>query len=182
MNWLMRLLFCICLIFFGYKAIAAEFGGDYQGIFAFYDAIPFILLIVATIAIFAIDFTQYREYSRWYQFASTFIGAVMCLIVVGRIIYKNSIANDETLFTVRNQAGAQYVMEFEFKEKNNFRVRETDMFGNTTYYGKYSRNSNRITILRSNYHGESFPKTGVIKDSLVYWEGFETMELRQPEN
>lgn len=135
-----------------------------------------------TVATFAIDFTKYREYPKWYQFASTFIGAAMCLVVVGRILYKNSIANDKTLFVVCNRPGADYVVEIEFKEEDNFRLTEYSRMGSTIYFGKYSRDRNQITILRSNYDGESFPKRGIVKDSLVYWEGFETMQLCQPQN
>lgn len=180
MKLLLRLLLFLCLVYFGYRAVNAEFEGDYHGVFSFFDHFHLVLLIIFTIAAFIVDFVNFRERRQWYQLAYSFVGIVMCVFIFSKKMNKYSIARADTLFIVKNKSGARYVMQFEFKE-NNFRMTEYDLFGHTVYYGKYKRENDRLTIISSNYKGTPFPKTGVIRDSLVYWDEFETMQFSLPD-
>ena len=167
----------LIIIWLGIKAVRQAFAGYDLGLFHQFQYIPFVLLIIFTIAALLLDTTYYKLDNKVYQYGVSFIGLVFCTIVIFKIIQHNSVDNSKTILQVSNLPGATNVLTFEFKNNNRFRLTEYDKLGQTVYYGKYDKQNDTLNILEDNYNGyaKELPKTGVIKSDTVFWTKFDTM-------
>lgn len=177
MNHYIRVPIGLLIVLLGSKAISQAYGGYDLGIFHEFQYISFGLLLVLTLAAFALDTTCYRSDGKYYQFVSSLIGLVLCGIVVFRYIRNNSIDKEETVMQVRHLPGAVHTLTFEFKANRQFRLTEYHLLGQTVYYGKYRQVSDTLFISENNYSGPAgkLPAKGIIRGDTVFWEQADTM-------
>ncbi|MBA2561396.1 MAG: hypothetical protein H0V14_00525 [Chitinophagaceae bacterium] len=174
-----RIFLALNIIWFGYKAVRHEFEGYNLG-FPFYHIqfVPFILLIIFTIAVLLLDTTYYKLDKNIFQYLVSFIGLTFIAVVTFKIIQRNSIDNSNTILKISNLPGATNVMTFEFKENKHFRLtKKYYNHGQTVFYGKYLKANDSLKIIETNYDGytKKLPQIGLIRNDTVYWNKFDTM-------
>jgi hypothetical protein len=171
-----RIIIGLFIIWFSFKAIEQAYSPIDAGILSEFQYIPFVILIIATIVAILLDTNYFKSTHNIYQYTLSFVGVVLCAIVIFKFMQNSSIDNSKTVLQVSNLPGATNVLNFEFKNNGKFRLTEYERLGQTIYYGKYSRRQDTISILSSNYNGHvQLPQTGIIKSDTVYWRNFDVM-------
>jgi hypothetical protein len=178
-----RILSLLLISWCGYGAIQQELYANEIGVLQGFNHVPFVLLIVLTVLAIIFESRKYIRDRKWFSFSSSIIGFLFCSYIISKLISFSRIKNKKTVLIVSNMAGATNVMRFEFKEGKKFRLVETQILDQIICYGNYKRESNNITILKSNYSNKEkkLPKFGTIKNDTVFWENFEAMLVEKPE-
>jgi hypothetical protein len=173
----LRILIGLLIILLGIYSIKQAYGGIDAGLLSEFQYAPFILLIIGTIVALILDTRQFENSRKTYQYVTSLVGVIFCVIVVFKFIHNSSIDNSKTLLRVSNLPGATNVLDFEFKKNGNFRLAEYNLLGHKIFYGKYSRNKDTLNIISSNYNGyvQHLPQTGIVQKDTVYWDKFDTM-------
>jgi hypothetical protein len=172
--WRVFLLFL--LIFFGYKAINELFAPWEAGLLAINYGY-FCLVILVMMPVFIMDYSAFKNDRRLSQFISGMIGFLIIAVVIIKMIWDNKIDNSKTVLRVINKPQAVNVWMFEFKENEHFKLTDMNLFGSTTYSGRYEMLNDNITILESNYNGgaKKFPIHGIVRNDTLFWAGADTM-------
>lgn len=177
----LRIILTILTLFFGIASINHELGRQELGLFEELKQIPFVTLFILTILLVVIDYKSFRTRKTFLNFLPTFLAVLFLGVTIYKKIEKNAIASERTVLKVVNQAGAKNVLEFDFKEGNNYVLTESNLLGRNVYYGKYKRNSDTIYLLKNLYGGEinAMPKFGIISHDTLFWYMFDTMIIDQ---
>lgn len=96
-------------------------------------------------------------------------------------IARSIIDNEKTVLKVVNQAGAQNVLQFDFKKGYNYVLTEFNLLGRDVYYSKYRMNRDTIYLLTNSYNEEikSMPKFGIISNDTLFWYMFDAMLIEK---
>lgn len=177
MRTFLRIIFIILTFCFGIAAIKVEFGRQELGLFDEFKQIPFVILCILTILLAIVDYKSFRTRKTFLNFLPTFLAVLFLGVTSYKKIIRNNINNERTVLKVINQAGANNVLEFDFKKSNNYVLTEVNLLGQDVYYGKYKRNSDTIYLLTNSYDGEikTMPKFGIISHDTLLWYMFDTM-------
>jgi hypothetical protein len=174
---LFRIVIGINIIWFGIKAVQQTFNGIEHGVFPLVEYIPLTLLLIFTMGAFLTDRYHYNYDKKLYQYLTTGIAFLFCAFVLFRHIEYTFIHYSKTVLQVSNLPGASNVLKFEFKKNNRFRLVETNLLGETVFYGSYEKQQDTLFIGDNNYNGpaNNLPAKGVIIADTVYWNKFDTM-------
>lgn len=180
---IIRILLFGLIIYFGIGAVQTEMGGTEAGLFATFDQLHFILLIVLLLVELALAYKAYKSAQKVLHFLPLCIGTALLTFCMFKKAQHNAIENSATVLRLTNKAGAANTWIFEFKEDNNFKLVEYSRLGQVFYYGKYHRNNNELSILQSNYDGfnNSLPTKGRTVADTFYWENSDTMIVEKQE-
>ncbi|HEX8313930.1 MAG TPA: hypothetical protein VF609_02995 [Flavisolibacter sp.] len=163
-------------IVLGFFAIRNVLGGRRDGVFSEVEYFPFMGIIVLTTVSLTIDCKTFKVGRRLQAFSLSIIGILIISVVAFKLIQYNFIESKETLVLIRNKAGANNVLTFDFKLEGAFKLTEHDLFGSTDYFGKYVRDGDTYRLLSSNYDGSlKLPQRGTVRQYMMYWENFDTM-------
>ena len=160
MTIFLRIILIILTLGFGIASINFEFGQQEFGLFDELNQIPFVTLCILTILLAIVDYKSFRKRKTFLNFLPTFLGILFLGVTIYKKIAGSIIDNEKTVLKVVNQAGAQNVLQFDFKKGNNYVLTEFNLLGRDVYYGKYRRNRDTIYLLTNSYNGEikSMPK------------------------
>jgi len=181
MTQYIRVFIILLTIALGIIVVRQEFGPYELGFLSEFNYIPFLLLAILTITSLLVDTAYFKRFKNPYHYLNSAIGLTFCLLALFKITQRHLIDNSKTILEVTNMPGATNVLRFEFKDTNRFRLTESDLFGQTIFYGRYTKQVDTLKITESNYNGQAIelPKTGLIKIDTVFWNKFDTMLVRK---
>lgn len=176
-----RILIGFVIILVGLRAVKNIFEGQEFGVINELYYFPFAILFIGTLTALYLDTIYFKKTKKKSQYLSSFMGIILCGIVIFKFLQYSVISQTETVLKVTNLPGASNVLAFEFKTDGNFKLTEYNLFGKTEYYGKYVKSDDTLSIEKSNYKGEikNFPKKGIIKNEKVNWINFDTMVINE---
>lgn len=172
----------ILLALFGYIAVADVLTPEKTGLFEEFNNLALSFLVILTLITFFIGLRRFKADKKIKHFAITALpGLIICLFIVIKVCEYKSIDQKKTIFKVVNMAGANNVLQFEFKTNNYFRLAEQSMLDQTIYYGTYKLERNLIQITSSNTGDDipNFPNSGRIKSDTLFWSNFDTMLIEK---
>lgn len=174
-----RAILFILLLPLGYVALSHEFGTIDNHVFSEFKYLPFLLVTGISLTSIRNDLKSYVDQNKIRHFSVTILSAIICCIVVFKILQRTSIVNSKTLLEITNMPGAKNVLTFDFKEDGKFVFLEYDLLGHTTSYGTYKKQRNQVMIISTNYNGElKLPKTGLLVGDTMLWNNFDTMLVK----
>ena len=173
----LRLILAVLIVFVGVRSILQELKGHELGLFSEFQYLPFLFLAILTIIAFFFDTRHFKVDKKIYRLVPSFVGLLFCIIVIARMMHRNSIENSLTILKASSKAGATDVQTFDFQEQGNLQITEYYKFGQTVYYGKYLKLNDTLKVLNSNYAGfaKDFPKVGLMKNDTLYWNNGDYM-------
>jgi hypothetical protein len=181
MTTTLRIILIILTLGFGVASVNLEIGRQELGLFDELKQIPFVALCILTILLAAFDYKAFRTKKTFLQFLPTCFALLFLSVTVYKKIIRNNINNERTVLKVVNQAGAENVLQFDFKKDNNYALTESNLLGRDIYYGKYKKNNDTIYLLTNPYNGEikTMPKFGIISHDTLFWYMFDTMIIEK---
>ena len=181
MKTTLRIILTILTLGFGVASINHEIGRQELGLFDQLKQIPFVTLCILTMLLAIVDFKSFRTSRTFLNFIPTFLAVLFLSVTIYKKIERNAIASERTVLKVVNQAGAKNVLQFDFKEHDNYVLTESNLLGRDVYYGKYKKNGDTIYLLTNPYDGEikTMPEFGIISHDTLFWYMFDTMIIDQ---
>jgi hypothetical protein len=181
MQLAIRLALTLMILYFGIKAFRLENGDFNLGIFYQLEHLPFVVLLLVTLAVVMIDITSRKENKSIFHYSVSAIGLLFVGVIMVKKLQHNRIDSQPTLIRVENIPGAQAVMRIDFKAGGRFRLIRYDPLGQTMFYGNWHRKGDSIIIGSANFEGDpgQFPKAGRIQGDTVFWNNAERMIIRR---
>lgn len=176
MQLIIRILLAVIAISCGW-IILQQWNVYSYGVFDFFNNLPIIIIFITGILVFYIDFKNYLITRKLYQFIISFTCFVILVIYAAKLYDKSSVDKDMSVLTVVNQAGADRVFRFEFKQNGRLKITEYNMLGSDIYYCRYKKHAD--TLIIKNIPGcadaNHLPTTGIIHHDSVLWNNWDTM-------
>ncbi len=177
---LLRFIMLALILYFGVIALKIEYSVLQIGILDIFDDLPFIFLALLTTSVFFIDTKKFSENRRWYQLVSSIIGIFSVGIILKGKIERYATNTSPVVMLMHHIPGNYPVYTLELKKNGRFKLYNTEMFGQSIYYGDYARNGDSLLLVRYSYEDENkLPRIGFVRGDTVKWNDSITLAIER---